>query len=1141
MCFSSFKADKCQHDHTLNAVTALAFLQAHSGRLLLLAGEGPFLKLFDVESSKLVGRHQVFGAQAIHGVVVNEHATKQQHLQVAIWGGPSLVLLSSASWEELLLSEDCHIADLEVEVSDWIIDGALNLGDSETCALVTAHNTVLQTRLRDGRPFFIRDIVSRSNSVLYSAHIVWEKPTEVLIAAGTVFGEIILWTADFAKALHDSQVLCTFTGHEGSIFGVNISPNLTLPHQRNARLMVSCSDDRTVRVWDIAKHPALKTRVEAETTGAVLQETGFGKNRRSAPEAKADESVAVVMGHASRIWNVRFQVFADFSVIILSFGEDSTTHQWLITQEQDSDRRYCLPHMQTFAFHDGKHIWSSATRRNSRDRTFLATGGSDGKIALYQVTDATSSSSTAPQSSSRGDVIADSDCSAMRAPIRGCWNFEDVSCSLPACTNANRDGFNRYAFISEDHLVITTTSGRVLLSIVGHQLDWRELELPNPHKSDLKSYSVVKASRDTNTAFLAGSNGNIFVYHAGSEVRLLASIGEKVADMFTTWALGALWLFITSVRAQSVEVFELNIDVFDNITIARQSTWQFSEKIIVTSVGFVKDIAIFGSREGVLATCEPRSGGESLDVCDLGVISGDAVTSIIPIPNASDDACVGIIYFLATCRDGTYSIFSCRTAIRKGQDRGCKISLERMHQSRPPFGPMIEAAWFHGKDLILQGFKSKNFIVWNETQQTEVMTVECGGAHRSYVYTPYKDTTGGTLVFARASKLHVHSQQDTSHRTIKRGGHGREIKACAVSSDQRLFATGAEDTNIRVWAYVDHNSALKRDFNCLTTIQKHTAGIQQLQWYKAEYLFSSAGNEEFYVWAVHGIPGFGIGVVCEASCPDQTKDQDLRIMNFDASELSANVEYAEELRLVISLAYSDSILRTYTYSRSQGFRLAAKARYASACLTQIKHLSLLCGRMHLLTGATDGNLSLWECKLSYASDSAMSAPSHKLTSTTTTHQNTIKSISSADILSSEYHIIALGGDDNALGIAIYSTVNLLAQPRIFMLRSAHAAAITGLCFLPSGEGITRGGSGTWKGKLVSSGNDQRVKEWALEIVVDKVAKNTLQAVQVEVRKLNDVSTTVADVAAVEVLQSREGTKSKVLVVGNGMDAFTIYK
>lgn len=118
---------------------------------------------------------------------------------------------------------------------------------------------------------------------------------------------------------------------------------------------------------------------------------------------------------------------------------------------------------------------------------------------------------------------------------------------------------------------------------------------------------------------------------------------------------------------------------------------------------------------------------------------------------------------------------------------------------------------------------------------------------------------------------------------------------------------------------------------------------------------------------------------------------------------------------------------------------------------------------------------------------------------------------------SRSHMVVTGGDDNALGITTYNLGDV-SKPITsrFLLRSAHAAAITGLCII--------GGKET---RILTTGNDQRVRAWNLRMNSDGRAV-------VEIEKAGDVFTSIADVGDMAAL-----THEKILVVGNGMEVWSV--
>jgi WD40 repeat protein len=1155
-----------------------------------LAGEGCFLKVLEGATSKLICQIKVFGSQTIHGIVCRELARKENEQEVIIWGGFSLLVLRRRDFEKLLHQNVSSIEESATTVSDWILDVAISpSGDS--CVLITAHNTVIQARLQENVQLLKFEILnSPSRSILYSAHLIWESESSVLVAAGTVFGEIIAWRCSVPsdKASPISRVLATFTGHEGSIFGVNISPPVLDQYGKSTRLLASCSDDRTIRVWDIYGAVSNSADYPDTPSEAGLRETGFGENQRQgAQSGTVDQCLAMVMGHASRIWHVKFeatssQLSKTSPIGVFSFGEDSTAQKWSLkyaseTQgihdfdlKTDPDRHATLSHLKSFAFHSGKHIWSTATYLPKGTIEFLATGGADGKISLYKpLTKACdgfpleigvetvaphSLACTFPVSHERSNGVFQSqefDLEEILVSLRSKdgnpplteelssrWE-EDAVIQKSAnreltkrakSKKAPKDVFNRYAFVTSNRILITTTFGRILLGTFGLSTFWEEVGLPASARQDLISYSVLSSDSEQSVVFLAGAKGAILMYHNGLILNV-AQVDGKVADMFTLFEreTKTLCLVATVLGRNQASVFSFeqhSLQGDDGWKLAKSEKYTLPDRFVVTSAGYKSGFLAFGARNGSFAIFKVGRFDGPTHTWNPNE-AGDAITSIVTLLSEDDSS---QNRFLITSRDGTYSILAapvdCNTEVTS------ESSILAIHQGTPPFGPNIELAWFECHDLLLYGFKSKNFIVWNETQQYEIMNVECGGAHRSFAYSPF-----GYFVYTKASKLHIYSQPSASHQIIKRGGHGREIKSTAVSPYRNLIATGAEDTNIRIWRYEDTGSTLQNQFHCLAVVQKHTAGIQHLQWHGSKYLFSSGGNEEFFVWAVEQIPNFGIGIICEASCPDPSEYRDLRIMSFDVSELKSSAQVNGEPNLLISLAYSDSTLRSYAYSKSLGFKLIASGRYTSSCLTQMRHIRITSSKLYLLTAATDGNLTFWSSHKSSATIEGDYRPTPQLVkiSTHKLHQNSIKCLDITVSTCRNKIYIATGGDDNALGFTIYNIDKIDANAKSIILRSAHTAAITGLSFVSKfgrADGEKRK-----QLRIVTSSNDQRVKEWSLSITDEEDPANG-----VELKEIGDTFTSVADVGDVALLRDGAegaGTARKILVVGNGMEVFSV--
>ncbi|KAF7853934.1 hypothetical protein EAF04_010600 [Stromatinia cepivora] len=1190
---SSFK-----HNHSLSPILALDFYRNSTGTLLIFAAEGPFLKIYDAETSRLIGQCRVFDSQAIHGIIIRElDNDSSDDLQVVMWGGQCLTLICRSQIEKIISQHVVSITETATSTSDWVLSVAFCPWEKQGCVAVTAHNAMLQATLSKGDGSIrLRQLQPSSRSMLYSASLVCENQNTVIVAAGTIFGEIIVWKCVAAKdkSTYHNEALFVFTGHEGSIFGVDISPQIMGDDGKTTRLLASCSDDRTIRIWNLAE--GLQNDVDAMKLAADLlpRETGFGE----AAEAQHDSNgsnrcVAVTMAHASRIWGVKFHctdvsTFGTSPITVLSFGEDSTAQQWALglgsellndgktsgileldVSKLSSNIPSKLTHIKTFAFHTGKHIWSAALTQTKNCRSLLATGGADGKISTYCFDDGRKTESFSIDTSS--NVAAEA--LAIDHSVEGSFSslafeLEDVFKSLTSADSysekkqeqeqesvvsrkkAPKDAFNRYAFVSEYAFLITTTFGRILRATVEDKITFEELFLPESSTQDLRSYSILKGNPTLELCFLAGTNGKIFLYQPGSPIIEIGRVERKPSDMFIVQGNDnrTFDLLVTLVGTQELTVLSFDLQSSGLQPAVNRRTLSLPPKFIVTGAGRCDDNLVLGSREGAIAVHD--MGSDSLTAWNS---SGrkDAITSIVSVPNLESKQTTS--YFAITSRDGLYAILSYDNT----QPEATKISC--VHSAAPPFGPMIEACWFQGSDLILYGFKSKSLIVWNETKQSEIMRIECGGAHRAHAYSPLKDVEAGGsghLIYTKASQLYLHSQKVPSHRTIKPGGHGREIKTCAVGGFPQMIATGAEDTNIRIWRYEDtkNHTPDSKTLTCLSVIQKHTAGLQYLHWHNSTYLFSSGGVEEFYIWSIQEIPGFGLGVICEASCPDPTDEQDLRIMSFDVSDIPGS--HSEEM--IITLVYSDSTMRSYVYSKIGGWKLLAKGRYTSACLMQIIHLRVSKMEINFLTAATDGSLCIWSAPLTHLHHNQVPTilpqpPEPILLSHAKIHQNAIKTLSYKYTSSSStpYLVVITGGDDNAIGITLYPLCNPaeeLKKSISMLLPDAHAAAVTGIAFLPDASNLPnlldedkdKDIEGKEDMYMLSTSTDQRVKTWRISIL-SRMGGDRMCPVDIEI--LGDEFTAVSDIGDVAMISETDGIENRIgdgkgakaVIVGNGME------
>ena len=1020
------------------------------------------MRVYDPKSGALCLEVQVFAEQVVHGIRVSAG-------HVLVWGSRSVALCPLSAIRDAL-SGTGDVSFARGQARDWVFDGMLG---EESGILVTAHNEVVEIRWHDRKISFGK-VISPSRPILYAASVRRLADGQVLVAGGTVFGEILIWTCRVESG--EYHVLHVLSGHEGSIFGVSISDEMVLDG-KPLRLLASCSDDRTIRVWDISD-----TTGEGRTLRDKLlheaRETGFGTDALPGPDGDAEEPIALAMGHVSRIWHVKFPPLegASASVIpIYSFGEDSTAQRWELNITGFQEGEATLQHRETYSNHSGKHIWASAMS-SAGGSCRVATGGADGKISLIEGPDL-----DAHQAQSDGltmTVISHETLPLLESP------------QVQGKKGRNRhDILARYAFITDDELLATTRSGKLLLGSFGQETRWSEVPTDGEYTTDLGMTSAVASPRP-GLALIGTATKALFLYADGRFTKLGDAPGKVLNLIPLSTDEENVTFLLTMHRSPEIRVLTAKLST-NEITsdVALQGV---DERFVLTSAALFHGYLALGSRNGFMVVFAVQGNNNYTLLTQIGPRSDDTVTSIHALPGQTPGPA---ITFLTTNRDGKYRIYELETA-------GPQPIVHLRHETPPPFGPLIEDAWFAEKGddgpphLILSGFRSKDFVVWDETAREYITSIDCGGGHRTFAHTKSSSSPHRLrFAFTKAATVYIRSQARAASRTVKVGAHGSEVRAIAGAElrGASYFATGSEDTSVRIWER--REGAGEAPSRCVASMKLHTAGIQSVKWC-GDYVLSSGGNEELYAWRVSALPaGFGgLGVFCEGTLEDKTPDGDLRIMDFDVCEAGSGLK--------LTVVFSNSVFKTYRYerpgpgNREGRFEGVAVGEYTGACLTQVRQLG---EAGDVLTASTDGHIALWR-----PADGVFA-----LVGAARVHQSSIKSL---DIREEGHgYLVITTGDDNALGVtSLAFNDGALAVLGRTIIRSAHAAAINGVVVLPGG-------------RVATVSNDQRVKIW-------RVGASGPSVELVENRYSG-----VADAGTVDYLPRRK----ELLVGGVGMEVWEI--
>ena len=264
---------------------------------------------------------------------------------------------------------------------------------------------------------------------------------------------------------------------------------------------------------------------------------------------------------------------------------------------------------------------------------------------------------------------------------------------------------------------------------------------------------------------------------------------------------------------------------------------------------------------------------------------------------------------------------------------------------------------------------------------------------------------------------------------MRAGGHGREVRAAAAADAGRSgsdavdrsgrrrwwLATGAEDTDVRLWECVDgpradgdasradasgedgDDDGVGRGGAALlprAVLRAHDTGVTGLKWGpaaaparstapssprgggggKSRLLFSCGGRQEVLAWRVRaGVPLVGFGVALAGRAPVEGRGHEVRVTAMDvvrAAPPRSPGGRDDGEAYVVGLGHSNSVIKVFRFAPAAGsWHLLARAAYTTAALTALCFVPPtgphpLDSREEeagplFLTGSTDGYLGLW--------------------------------------------------------------------------------------------------------------------------------------------------------------------------------------
>lgn len=735
--------------------------------------------------------------------------------------------------------------------------------------------------------------------------------------------------------------------------------------------IISCSDDRSIKLYDFQ-------------SGQLLA-TGWG--------------------HGSRIWNLEFFKCQDL-LKIFSTGEDCTARVW----EYDSEDPL-LRLLDVSECHLGKHVWSGDLDDNILQLS--VTGGADGRIRLHDLMLLTKT----------GKVTYTLESIAKDVGIR----FE------------KNEIIKQYFELPELNFLIVLTSHGKLLSLNQNNSNWELIELSSDEEDKFRNFGLIKGFININVVIICSRSGDLLVlrFDANSQEPISKTWfldnnlnGNKVTNFMTSYDKEENDFYVLIDCPNPKVPFILHRFKFrDNVLkcndiIHLEQPDQTSFTTTCMTFDSVNKLLILGSRYVSFAIYDLNTDKDLIKLSDLfkKLSKGDTITSISVVLSHTD--CTRI---LITVRDGVYMLVE---LIK----RNGSFTHEVIHRNKLSKG-FVEGGFLYNDELIVFGFKSSYFYIWNETKQLEIASELCGGAHRQWELFRYKDFMSAMkFVYISKSTLHIKSFRqrfkDGSYGLINDGTHGREIRDIAVSPQEpsddgsRLILTASEDTTIKL-GKLFANGEIRNYWS----LNEHISGLQRINFLNESYVGSSAANEEFFVWKLNKLDTEIPTITKYAALKPSQANPDLRIMDFDSYPFADG--------FIISTVYSDSNLKIWYFDCISGkFHLIANDFYTTCCILNVNFLTFNDrSKIYIMIGTTDGCLSFWDISKILKDIDFESLEVQKLGAMIIKqqlHQNGIKAVLCLPDIQNGYKIFT-GGDDNAL---IYSNLHFEGRNEELVLKTS---------------------------------------------------------------------------------------------------------
>ncbi|XP_063147547.1 tRNA (34-2'-O)-methyltransferase regulator WDR6 [Candoia aspera] len=934
--FTSYPCGVMETELLLAPITALEVVGDH-----LIAGEGPNIAIYSLEpgvSPSARCSKQVLRNYNVHGIKEQQNLSPgaNKSSTLAIFGGKSFVVVKlSFQNSTVKLSEVFPFCELH----DWIWDLQWLEGRAEmpsSVAVALGHNSVALYDCVGQR--ILQEVHCQEKCILYSAHLVGSHWKTLVLVAGTVFHQLVVWcAADQTDDTGRIKPRSRISGHSGVIFSICFL--------ESKGILASASDDRSVRLWSIC---------DLRTPPALVP------------------CLLVCYGHQSRVWSVR--LLRDY---IISIGEDSACLVWNYQGKIDH----------SFKGHKGQGLRAVAVHEG---RGWLFTGGADSGIRHWCL----------KESSTSGNRL---------------WQLNFPS--------PGRKGSPRVVkLVDVNHLLVMTDAGVVYSCDLTSEAWTLLLE-----DAAYQSYGLLEVSKLANGGILCAMGNllgqvKVFPFSSPTQSKEFNLYEGKVHNL--TWATdpkqdpNTCSLFASG-PAGALLWLEVSWHPLGGTTVVVKQCFLLPvcKQRWHTCAAFLPqgDFLLCGDRRGslVMFACKPALGLEKVQGGgELGSSAAETTCNLpglsFPIGNEEPHAerPVSLLFGLhgklgvtsVTCHGGFIYSTGRDSCYRQLQVQDQQLQVLRKEKPCKELDWLEDLRFGPEGSLWVLGFHATHFIVWSASSSEMLLSLPCGGGHRSWSYA--RCLSVETFAYIKSGDIWLYQSKEASsgQRILKAALHGRGLTCvCHIGTLKTfghervsVFATGSEDNTVNILAF----HVQTRTVTQLAAIGDHISSIRALTVIRnsvtqpeteriSATLFSAGGRAQIECYRLMFSPKHGSsnGIVCQlvhvASHRldehwDRKKnkhklvkmDPETRYMSTVVLPRTGDAELPGPL-CFLAAACSDGSVRLFLLlENAQKLCLVAESFHHQRCVLKVEAFAYEAAsgkRKHFVgSAATDGSIAFWD-------------------------------------------------------------------------------------------------------------------------------------------------------------------------------------